>query len=211
MCSTVLTFYYKLEHSVYSTVLIAQSLLNRTHITVGMAECWSNVVFSFQHNLRCFGVNYDMSRITRFLCYFLSLILASVLSYYAFPSLISCHKNTLFCYKAIFVVNSCTFWRMILYFPKTLNPFRGWVYACILQNSRMAKILFSQFMSLFKSQTMGYFILKQHTVNIIGWQIYGTGITLTILVNCGVSTSDTFFFVLKHWTCQDSLFPNFLG
>ena len=44
---------------------------------------------SFQDNLRCFGVNYDMSRITRFLCYFLSLKLASVLSYYAFPSLIS--------------------------------------------------------------------------------------------------------------------------
>ena len=42
---------------------------------------------SFQDNLRCFGVNYDMSRITRFLCYFLSLKLASVPSYYAFPSL----------------------------------------------------------------------------------------------------------------------------
>ena len=32
-------------------------------------------------------VNYGISRITRFLCYFLSLNLASVLSYYAFPSM----------------------------------------------------------------------------------------------------------------------------
>ena len=44
-----------------------------------------------QHNVfqykRCFGVNYDMSRITRFLCYFLSLKFVSVLSYHAFPSL----------------------------------------------------------------------------------------------------------------------------
>ena len=41
----------------------------------------------FQYNLRCFGVNYDVLRITPFLCYLLSLKLASVLSYYAFPSL----------------------------------------------------------------------------------------------------------------------------
>ena len=53
-----------------------------------------------QDDLRCFGVNYDMSRITRFLCYFLSLKLATVLFYYAFPSLgrqgmdmMRCHEN----------------------------------------------------------------------------------------------------------------------
>ena len=53
-------------------------------------QCLSNLVFSFQDNLRCFGVNYKMSRITHFLCYFLSVKLASVLSYYAFPSLSEC-------------------------------------------------------------------------------------------------------------------------
>ena len=43
---------------------------------------------SFQDNLRCFGVNYDMSQITRLLCYFLTLRHASVISYCAFPSLL---------------------------------------------------------------------------------------------------------------------------
>ena len=60
-----------LQHSAYSTMLM----------------CLTNSVFSFQDNLRCFRVNYDMSQITRFSVLFLSLKLASVLSYYAFPSL----------------------------------------------------------------------------------------------------------------------------
>ena len=59
-----------------STVLIEQGVQHGAYGTV------------LQDNLRCFGINYDMSRVTHFLCYFLSLKLASVLSYYAFPSLV---------------------------------------------------------------------------------------------------------------------------
>ena len=62
-----------------------------------MAQCF-RTIFSFQDNLRCFGVNYDMSRIMRFLCYFLSLKLASVLSYYAFPSLVLFSWSGLWCF-----------------------------------------------------------------------------------------------------------------
>ena len=64
---------------------IAQCLQHSAHST--MLMCLTNSVFSFQDNLRCFGVKCDMSRITRFLCYFLRVRRASVLSYYAFPSL----------------------------------------------------------------------------------------------------------------------------
>ena len=42
-------------------------------------------------NLRCFGANCNMSRITRFLCYFFGLKFASVLFFYAFPSLLPQH------------------------------------------------------------------------------------------------------------------------
>ena len=58
-----------------STVLIEQGVRHGAYDTV------------LQDNLRCFGLNYGVSRIKRFWCYLLSLKLAPVLSYYAFPSL----------------------------------------------------------------------------------------------------------------------------
>ena len=42
---------------------------------------------SFPRNLRCFAANRNMSRTTRFLCYFLGLKFASVLFFTLFPSL----------------------------------------------------------------------------------------------------------------------------
>ena len=81
MCSTVL-IEQGVQHGAYGTVL--------------------QDIFSFQDNLRCFGINYDMSRITHFLCYFSSLKLASVLSYYAFPSMseTSYSGDKMRCYNA---------------------------------------------------------------------------------------------------------------
>ena len=70
----------------YSTILIEQGVQHGAYGTV------------LQDNLRCFGVNYDVSRITRFSCYFLSLKLASVLSYYAFPSLVLFSWSGLWCF-----------------------------------------------------------------------------------------------------------------
>ena len=50
-----------------------------------------------------------MSRITRFLCYFLNLKLASVLSYYAFPSLTILNTYSGICGGLIFLPSRCHF------------------------------------------------------------------------------------------------------
>ena len=71
-------------------IALSISIVFKALDTVLITQCCaiSTVLIAMlQDNLRCFGVNYDMSRITRFLCYFLSRRLATVLSYYAFPSL----------------------------------------------------------------------------------------------------------------------------
>ena len=52
-----------------STVLMAQCLYHNPYRTGHTARCvWQSAeatqFFSFQDNLRCFGVNYDTSRIT---------------------------------------------------------------------------------------------------------------------------------------------------
>ena len=85
------------QHSAHSPVLIAyvqqcpySTCLQHNPYRTGHTArfVWRNAFScSFKDILRRFGVNSDMSRITRFLCYFLSLKLTSVLSYYAFPSL----------------------------------------------------------------------------------------------------------------------------
>ena len=88
-----------LKHSAYSTVIMCSTVLIEQVVQHG---AYGTVL---QDNLRCFGVNYDMSRITRFLCYFLSLKLASVLSYYAFPSLSQPNLTEVFYTELIWVRN----------------------------------------------------------------------------------------------------------